>query len=108
TIKTLNTTGKDLQLCNGTTRNNMFVSSYVANSLPYNFTLSNNIGSYYSAVEKDNFLVDLSIGRGGILTKDNAQFYFITQDITVENQSIRFKELDEILNFNSVEELNNC
>ncbi len=101
-ILTLNSTGKDLQINNGTTFSSMFVNSFSSVSLPYSFNLSQNFGS----INKENSL-SIFNGREGVVGKEGAQFYFALGDISVNGQNINFITVPDTLNISNLELVNN-
>ena len=101
-ILTLNSTGKDLQINNGTTFSSMFANSFSSVSSPYSFNLSQNFGS----INKENSL-SIFNGREGVVGSSGAQFYFALGDITVNGQNIGFLTVPDTLNISSLEALNN-
>ena len=104
TVKTINIPGQDVQVSNGPSRDEMYAEIFNNTSLPYYFSTSNDIGSFYSAEKITNS--GFSSGRQGTVSNDSAQFYFMVGDIIVENQPINFIEAPDSINFNSKEILN--
>jgi len=104
-IKTLNTAGKDIQLSNGANREYMRASSFNSNSLPYYFSTSNSIGSYYQQQKTDG-LATISAGREGVVMKGDAQFYFAIGDIRVNDEVIDFIEIEDNVSIDNLDKLN--
>ncbi|MDP3684623.1 MAG: T9SS type A sorting domain-containing protein, partial [Ignavibacteria bacterium] len=105
TIRTLNTTGKSLQLCNGADKYSMFALSFTNNALPYNFALSNSIGSV--ALAKENTSLSVNKGREGVVVKDSSQIYFTLGDVLVNGENISFKTIPDTFSVTSVADVNN-
>jgi len=106
TITTLNTTGKDLQLCNGADKYSMFALSFTNAALPYSFALSNSIGSV--ALAKENTSLSINKGREGVVVKDSSQIYFTLGDVLVNGENISFKTIPDTFSVTSVADVNNC
>ncbi|GAB6283574.1 MAG: hypothetical protein STSR0008_23520 [Ignavibacterium sp.] len=104
-IRTLNTSGKDIQLSNGLNRDYMRASSFNNNSLPYYFSTSNSIGSYY-ALQKTDGLAAISAGREGVVMKGEAEFYFSIGDIKVNDEVIDFIEIEDSVGIDNLDKLN--
>jgi hypothetical protein len=100
-ILTLSSTGKDMQINNGTTFSSMFANSFSSVSLPYSFNLSQNFG----AIGKENSL-SIFNGREGIVGKNGAQFFFALGDISVNGQNINFIPVPDSVSINSLQTLN--
>ena len=106
TIRTLNTTGKYLQLCNGADKYSMFALSFTNTALPYNFTLSNSVGSV--ALAKENSSLSVNKGREGVVVKDSSQIYFTLGDVLVNGENISFKAIPDTFSITSAADVNNC
>ena len=104
TIRTLNTTGKDLQLCNGSDKNTMFATSFNNTTLPYNLTFSQSIGSV--VLEKEN-TGSINLGREGVVVKDSSQLYFTLGDVLVNGEKMPFKIIPDTFSVTSINDLNN-
>jgi hypothetical protein len=100
-LKTLNTTGQDVQLCNGPASTNMVVSSYYPFTLPYYFQTSNSLGG----LSKTNAGV-ISNGRGAAVEKDNIGFYYSIGDITLDGNPIDFVNADKKGKYSNLDTLN--
>lgn len=100
-ILTLNSTGKDIQINNGTTFSSMFANSFSSASLPYSFNLSQNFGS----INKENSM-QIFNGREGVVDKNGAQFFFALGDISVNGQNINFISVPDTVSVNSLPSLN--
>lgn len=90
--KTINTTGKDLQLCNGSSKSSMYVSSFYPFTAPYYFGTSNNLASYPKADANA-----VNSGKGIVVVKGNAQFSYTFGDLTVDNRNIKFEKTADTL-----------
>jgi hypothetical protein len=84
-MKTLNTTGKDVQLSNGINKSNMYVSSFYPFASPYFFKTSNNLGGL-TKTEANS----VSSGQSIVVVKDAAQFSCTIGDILVNDEKIKF------------------
>ncbi len=100
-IKTLNTTGRDIQVNNGVTKSSMYGMVFKPVSSLYTFTVSNSFGSFYKIAE-----TGISSGRQGVVYKDNAEFYFMVGDVTVNGQFVDFVEIPDTILFSDSQELN--
>ncbi|MDP3148080.1 MAG: T9SS type A sorting domain-containing protein [Ignavibacteria bacterium] len=101
----LNTTGKDLQLSNGTDKNSMYAMSFNNSGMPYFLTQSNNIQSFYS-ISKANSL-GINKGREGVVAKGSGELYFTIGDVNVNGENISFKTLPDSFSVNSINDINN-
>ncbi len=107
-IKTFNTTGRDIQINEGTSYNDMYCNSFSSLGLPYSFNLSQSVGS----IQKENSRLHVSSGREGVINRDSSAIYFTLGDIEVNDQKIEFTEIIdnapitnfELLNQNLVSE----
>ena len=105
TVRTLNTSGQELQICNGTASSNMYAMSYNRNDgLPYYFLMSNNLGSFYSLAKTT--AISFSSGREGIVAVDNAEFYFALGDINIDGQTVDFEEISDTVSISDIVSLN--
>ena len=89
--KTLNTSGKDIQLSNGTSKSSMYASSFYPFTSPYYFGTSNNLGSF-SKIDANS----ISNGKGIVFVKGNVQIACNIGDIVLDNSKI--KMLDSVDN----------
>jgi hypothetical protein len=101
-VKNFGTTGRYIQINNGSSFNNMYAHSFNQTSVPYYFTKSNSVGSI-GKESSDNFTYS---GRKGVLWKDEAQFYFLIGDLSINGQNIEFVEKDDTIDVNNLEMLN--
>jgi len=84
----LNTTGRNIQLSNGPSSAAMYASSYYPVSLPYYFQTSNSFGQLQKTESGQ-----MNIGRGAVLVKGDAQFCYSLKSLTVDNTSIKFRDI---------------
>jgi hypothetical protein len=90
--KTLNTTGQDIQLCNGSASTNMVVSSYYPFTLPYYFQTSNSLGS--AGLSKTSSISG-SFSRGVVIENNGAGLYYSLGQITVDGVPVNFIQMNE-------------
>lgn len=82
---TLNTTGRDVQLCNADKKSDMYVSSYYPFSTPYYFTTSTNLGGVAKTSP-----IQIFYGRGLTLGEGNLRFHYSLGNLLVDGKSINF------------------
>lgn len=104
TVRTLNTIGQRVQICNGTDKNNMYAMSFNYSSVPYYFQMSDSLGSFYS-MEKIQYNA-FTTGREGIVSTDSADFYFAMGDIEINGQPVDFVEIDDTVQISNLSILN--
>ncbi len=97
--------GSAIQLSNGSTASSMFAMTFNTASSPYALTQSASIGSYYG-INKENANSNIASGRGGIIMKGEAEFFFMLGDIEVNGEKIRFKQLSDTVTIPSKDVLN--
>jgi len=93
------TTGRDLQLSNGASTSAMYVNTFNNYSLPYSFSTTVDINSFYGLQKRGG--AGISKGREGIVSKDSVQFYFCMGDISVDGEPIELEELPDTINVNN-------
>ena len=103
-VKSLSASGNQVHVASGSTTSNTYAMMFNNTALPYNFTMSNNLASYYQA-NKENAGGYVFCGREGVVTKDTAHFYYTIGDVSVDNTTIQFKEINEQTLFNSNEDI---
>jgi hypothetical protein len=118
----LNTTGQNIQLCNGPTSSKMYVSSFYNSALPYYFQTSNSLTSaphgdilsQANAVSKKNavsttnaLLSGSGRGRGIAIDKGNTGFYYSIGDINVDGNLIDFVSTNKKTKYYNMDTLNN-
>jgi hypothetical protein len=92
--KTLNTSGKDIQLCNGASKSSMFVSSFYPFTAPYYFLTSNSLSSFLKVNSNA-----ISSGKSIVVVKGGTQFSFTLGDLSADNQKIQFMQgADTLIN----------
>jgi hypothetical protein len=89
-IISLNTTGENIQLSNGSSSGGMYASSFKSLALPYYFQTSNPLGSLQKSSSNQ-----ITYGRGAVLTKGDAQFSYSLKSLTVDNTNIKFTDIPE-------------
>jgi len=102
TIKTANTTGGQIQTCNGSDFASTYLMSFSNSALPYYFSMSNSVGN----MGKEN-TAGMQLGRSGIVSKENADFLFMIGDIKLNGQTIEFREIadsNEIFTLSQIRE----
>ncbi len=106
TIRTITgVTGQNLQISNGPNKENMFCMSFNHNvAVPYHFQMSDDLGSFYN-MEKITYYA-FNSGREGIVAVDSAEFYFAIGDISVNDQQINFKEIEDSIQISTLSVLN--
>jgi hypothetical protein len=104
-IYNFNRTGDYIQINNGSSRDFMFGNVFNNTALPYAFSLTPSIGSFYSP-SKVSALNNIASGREGVVYKDESQFYFTIGDIMADNQLIDFEDIPDTLSVNTKELLN--
>jgi hypothetical protein len=99
TPKEIGIPGKDIQVSNGPSKDQMYAEIFNTQSTPYYFVTSNNIGSYYSLHKETDYT--FSSGREGVIYSDTAQFFFTVGDVSVDDQPINFIEIPDSLDVNT-------
>jgi hypothetical protein len=99
-IKSLTTTGQDIQLCNGSASMNMVVSSYYPFTLPYYFQTANLGGLAKSEISTSGR------GRGVAVEKGNTGFYYSIGDLTIDGTAIDFVQANAKGKYNNLDTLN--
>ena len=98
-VGTINISGKDVQLSNGTTSNTMYALAFNTNALPY-----------YMQTGLVNFNQQHEIHpieeREGIVSEEEAQVYFSVGDATVDNEQINFAEIPDTVSITSQQKAN--
>ena len=84
----LNTTGRNIQLSNGPSSAAIYASAYYPVSLPYYFQTSNSFGQLQKTESGQ-----MNIGRGAVLVRGDAQFCYSLKSLTVDNTSIKFRDV---------------
>ncbi len=101
-IRSLNTAGSEIQLNNGTDFSSMYVNSFNRPSLPYYFTLSQNLAAGLQKIES----LPIFLGREGVITKDSTDFYYAIGDVTLDGANIDFVEMPDTVVINDLQSIN--
>jgi hypothetical protein len=101
-ISTANSTGQDIQLCNGYNKSSTYFCSFSPNTLPYPFTTSNSLNNF-SKINPNGINSD----RGSVISKRSAQFFYSFGDLAVDNNNIAFIKAPDTVNFNNLDKINN-
>ncbi|MBP9582733.1 MAG: hypothetical protein IT276_15140 [Ignavibacteriaceae bacterium] len=104
-IRSLNIFGQDVQLNKGSTSANMYATTLQSASVPYYFTQSANLGSFYGLNKLQNIFGGTE-GRSGVVNKDSASFYFNFGKILVDDANIGFVSIDDTASLYNEEVLN--
>lgn len=112
TIRNLNTTGKDIQVCNGTNLQLMAAMVFNRTALPYYFTksttdFSSNLlggGGGLNKITQNDTII--TFGRSGIASINDIEFVFNIGDILVGDSIIKFIDVPDTLVYTSTDELN--
>lgn len=96
---------RDIQVSNGANFNSMYLSMFQYSSLPYSFSQSNRIGSYYGMSKSDGTVAAVS-GRGCTLAKDDVSFMFSLNEVSLNDQQIDFVKVDDSLKETSLKKIN--
>ncbi len=94
-------TGQGIQLSNGNTATEMRAFAFRSSQTPYIF---NDMQVFATNSKINNSAI--AEGRGCNLNSGSTQFYFTLGDVTVDNNLVKFPQLPERLNTNSLEKLN--
>jgi hypothetical protein len=100
-VKTLNILGGDIQLCNGSSINNMFVTAYNHFTLPYTFVETNSLGSFGKVTAGPMFA-----GRGLSLSKDGVGFEYFLGGMSVDGNRVDFVEAMDSVHYNTLDVIN--
>ena len=88
---TLSTTGRYIQLSNGSSSSDMYASAYYPASLPYYFQTSNSLGG----LQKSSSSEENTYGRGIILGTNDIEFSYSIKSLAVDKNNIKFIEIPE-------------
>lgn len=103
-FRTLNTSGKYLQLANGTdvdAINNMYVSSFYPFTVPYYFSTSQDLGSMSILFKTSPS--PISVGRGCNISKGSANSTYRFGDLNVDGKNIDFMNAPDTLNYRNLD-----
>ena len=102
--------GKQNQVSNGTTVDNMEGTVFTITQLPYMLSLVitdfNQQFQGGGGINKIGDLIELSYGREGVIYKNGVEFLFNLGDIIVGDSVIKFIEQPDTILYSSAEELN--
>ena len=102
--------GKQNQVSNGTSIDNIEGTVFTITQLPYMLSLVttdfNQQFSGGSGLNKAGELIELSYGREGVIYKNGVEFLFNIGDIIVGDSVIKFIEQPDTILYSSAEELN--
>ena len=101
-VANLNTSGLDVQMSNGPTRNDMRVSSYYGSSSPYYWSTSQALGSVLPKVSPGA----VASGRGCTINEGSANFFYTFGDLNVDGQNIGFVDLPDSVKFTDIDTIN--
>jgi hypothetical protein len=101
-ISTANSTGQDIQLCNGYNKSSTYFCSFSPNTLPYPFTTSNSLNNFPKINQNG-----INSDRGIVISKRSAQFFYSFGDLAVDNNNINFIKAPDTVNFNNLDKINN-
>ncbi len=104
-IKNLNTTGHYVQVCNGDTKYDMYGMVFNSSALPYLFSKTNNIQSYFDNPNKEQNGSAVYAGREGTVSKGESNIYYTVGDVMVDGSIINFKKITETTDINSNEDV---
>jgi len=98
-VKTLSTTGKDIQMYNTNSLSNMKAISFQSVSSPYSFASSETIYS----LSKGS---DMSNGKQCVLFTDAGEFFLRVGDINLDDENICFEKSEEDILLTKLTDLN--
>jgi hypothetical protein len=101
-IRTLSTTGDEVQINNSNDFNNMYVNSFHRTSPPYYFNLSENLSGGMQKIES----LTIQQGREGVVTKDSVDFYYGIGDINIDGENVNFTEMPDTIEINDLQTMN--
>jgi hypothetical protein len=106
TVRTITgVTGNQLQISNGTDKNNMYCMAYEHNAgVPYYFESSENLGSFYIPSKITNTF--FASGREGVISVDSAEFYFALGDVEIDGEPVEFVEISDTILINNLSSIN--
>ena len=93
TIRTINTNGQQIEVCNGIGNDDNFGVVLRNTDLPYKLEMTNNLSSYFGTAKETS--TGIYTGREGTVTKNNSCFYYTIGDINVNGLNINFKEITD-------------
>ncbi len=102
-FRTLNTTGKYIQLANGTDTksiSNIYVPSFYPFTAPYSFKTSQDLGSLSIFFKQTPG--SIAVSRGCNINKGSANFTYRFGDLNVDGQDIDFIDAPDTLNYRDI------
>ena len=103
-MQTINTGGSGIQLSNGSSSSNMYVSAFYPFALPYYFLTSQSLSA--NGLSKTSGNVAMSYGRGVTIGKGNMQFSYSFNNLTVDGNNINFIDAPDSLNYKDLGNVN--
>jgi Secretion system C-terminal sorting domain len=102
-ITQITTSGKDVQISNGATKSNLYVSAFYPFSSPYYFSTStDNLGGLSKSAP-----IPTAYGRGGTINDGSLNFYYSLGDLMLDGNSIGFIPSSDRVDYDSLDNLNN-
>jgi hypothetical protein len=86
-FRTINTRGRDVQLCSGSNSGEMFVTAFYPATSPYYFQMSNSMGSVGLSKSSGN---SISENRGIVIENNGSGIFYSLANLTVDGKSINF------------------
>jgi hypothetical protein len=102
-VKTAGTTGRDIQVFNANQLDQMIISSFNSNAIPYYFSQSANLNS----INKENGTA-MASGVQAVAIGGKTDFYFRVGDVSVNGGAIDFIEFEPQYGTLSLNQLNNA
>ena len=100
-IKTLNTSGKDIQMCGGA-QTGMSVSAFYPFSTPYYFAKSNNLTSFFPKASPNAVATE----RGCFIGKGDAHLFYSFGNMLVNNVPVDFVDAPDTARYDGLEKIN--
>jgi len=101
TIRTINEDGQQIDVCNGQTISDLYGMIFNKSEVPYSFSITNNLSSYFGSQSKETAGTSIFAGREGTVAKDNTCFFYTIGDVEADGVKIEFKEITESTSINS-------
>jgi len=110
TIQSLSTAGKFVQSVNSVTADvsNMYASSFYPFTFPYYFATSAQLGPINGPpwVQLNKGASDIALGRGCIISGEDASFGYSFEGLNVDGSNIGFVDAPDSLNYGKIDILN--
>lgn len=100
-IKTLNTSGKDIQMCGGA-QTGMSVLAYYPFSTPYYFAKSNNLTTFFPKTSPNAVVTE----RGCFIGKGDAHLFYSFGNMLVNNTPVDFVDAPDTARYDGLEKIN--